>query len=205
MKAIKFYLSDTDTWFIFYSLFTAMIGGFNLWYYQNIIFTNSTIRPENVSCYTTDVYRGLGTFWYDQYLFEWWLAIINWIGFVYPLLQLGFWAQIVTTGKGYRIANLVISVFVFIFFCISLGVLIYELIFCADFNFCRSCECSQKFNCSPNPGFIWRIIYQAYFLTVSLTFGFIAFAKMNEESTKERTQEWYFRFASIKLLKEETG
>jgi hypothetical protein len=200
MKLIKYELSDTDSWFIQFSVLGIFLGFINLGYYTTLVFTNDKIRPSHVECYTTDVYMGLGTFWYDQYLFEWWLAIINWLCFIYPLLQLSFWAYTTATMTSIRIPSMILSAVIFVVFLLSLAIILYETIFCADFNFCRSCDCEQKFSCTPNPGFIWRSLYQGYFLSMILTYGFVAFMDLNEKSAEDRVKGWMLNYQMAKYL-----
>ena len=201
MKLIAYRLSDVDSWYLSFTVQAIVLGMINLCYYLTVIFTNSSVRPSGVSCYTTDVYMGLGTFWYDQYLFEWWLAEINWLGFIYPLLQLSFWCFTTTTGTSVRIPNMIITAFLTVLFATSLAILLWELVFCADFNFCRSCDCMQKFSCTPNPWFIWRILYQGYFIYILLTYGFVYFMKLIEESMDERVTGWLLNYQMAKYLR----
>lgn len=188
------YISSTDAWFLSFTSLSIILSGGYFVYWLNVIFTNGVIQAENVEFYTTEVYRGLGTFWMDQYLFEWFWGLFSFIAIIYPIFELAFWLRTSTSTQSLRIANLFISSFVFILFAVYAFITLYELIFCADFNMCRSSDCEQKFDCSPNPNFVYRSIFLVFFLIEVLAYGFFAFTSLIEKGRDERVEDMVIRY-----------
>ena len=200
MPSVQSFLTS-DKWILSVCCVSIIIHGAFFTYWLSTIFTNSSIRPSDVSCYTTDVYRGLGTFWLDQYLFEWIWAAACFICIIYPFAQVFIFTTAAARAKNTRIFNLFFSSFVFIIFAIYEGITFYELIFCADFNLCRSCNCSQKFNCTANPWYVFRTIFLIYFLLETLTIGFYAFSKVTEKDKIEWLEKEHNQFLKYRYLK----
>ena len=181
------YLTGSNMWIVIFTLFSIILSFAFFIYWIGVIFTNSRIRPSNVPCYASgeDVYRGLGTFYMDQYLVEWILAFLSYSAFIYPQFQILLWVGTATSSKSYRLSNLFISTFVFVYFAIYELYALYQLSFCTDWNICRSCGCAQKFDCTPNPWFTFRVIFVVWFLIETLAYGFFAFTKLIEKDRIE--------------------
>lgn len=197
-----FQFTGFDHFILIFSLLVEMVAWANVANSMNIVFTNNVIETLDVPCYTKDVYRGLGTFWYDQYLFEWWLFVAMWVPVVYPFYQVYLWAGATTQGDQTRVQNLFISAVCFIVFAIIFGILAYQSFFCADFNFCRSCDCEQKFDCFPNSSWWFRLMFCLFFIMVTLIYGTVALLGFYELESEERVKNWSTKAKAIMYLRE---
>lgn len=198
-----FYYTGFDEFIIWFSFTVLIISWAHFANVMNIVFTNNTVSTTDVPCYTDDLYLGLGTYWYDQYLFEWWLLLAYWVSIIYPLYEIYVWSGAVTQGYKTRIENMFISAVVFIVFAINFGVLAYQSFFCADFNFCRSCDCEQKFDCFPNSSWWFRLMFTLFFLIVTLIYGTLALLGEFEYEAKERVKRWSVRAKAIMYLRKQ--
>ena len=200
-KMSWFYYSGFDHFMIIFSLLVTMVSWANVANSMNIVFTNDKIETLDVPCYTQDVYRGLGTFYYDQYIFEWWLFTSTWVSFVYPLYQVYLWAGAATQGYQTRVENMFISTVVFVVFAIVFGIMSYQSFFCADFNFCRSCDCEQKFNCQPNSMWWFRLMFCLFIMMTTLIYGTVGLLGFYEIESEERVRIWSNKAKAIEYMK----
>ena len=195
-----FYYSGFDQFILIFSLAVITAAWANAINIMNFVYTNSRIRPDDIPCWSSDLYLGLGSYWYDQYFFEWWINVAYLVTVFYPGYEIYLWSSSSTQGTQTRIENLFISAAVFIVFSVIFGVQAYESFFCADFNFCRSCPCTQKFNCEPNSAWWFRLMFTLFFLIVCLVYGTLALLGYFEDESKTRVKRWAIKGESLLYL-----
>ncbi len=174
-------------------LFTFYVGVV----FVNIKFTNQFFTTSDYQCYDDTLFMGLGNVWTDQYYPDWWIFLSDFLYLLVPVYEsyvLILYKKSSNNTHDIKTSNFVLLGTCLFFKALTLGIRVYQTIFCFYFQFCRICNstCQPKFNCAPNSLWILIITFNVFWVLLILIYGVISVAGFYEKNLKEyRFQQLY--------------
>jgi hypothetical protein len=153
----------------------------------NVVFTYEYLTTSDYPTYSDSLYMGLGTFWFDRYLVDWWVILSDSIYFVVIIQQALSISMLYTMQIPGRTANIFILGSFAVIKILTFIIRAYQIIWCAQFNICRGDPPDPTI---ANPIFIYMLSMNAAWIIFLIIYGLLWFIGIFETSFDNFSEEF---------------
>ena len=136
----------------------------------NVVFTYEFLTTADYPRYSDDLFMGLGTFWFDRYLTDWWIVLSDALYIIIVTQQAISVANVYILDFPGRTLNIFILGTFTAIKIVTLATRIYQIAWCSKFNICRGDPPNPN---TPDPIFIYMLSMNAAWLVFLVIYALL--------------------------------